>query len=84
MIGSRRAAWRAGQTDIAIGVAGLRPVPRRNGGRVAVADELAATAELVIGKLNRAPVAVIRGVTELSGDGCASELVRPSDRDLFR
>lgn len=61
-------AWRGGQTDIAIGIAGLRPI-QADRTRVAVADELASTAELVIGKLNRAPVAMIRGMAEVLGEG---------------
>ena len=50
---------------------------------IAVADELAAAAELVRGKLDRVPVAIVRGYA-VRGEGTASELVMPRDRDLFR
>ena len=50
---------------------------------IAVADELAAAAELVCGKLSRVPVAVVRGL-DAAGDGRAQDLVIPADRDLFR
>ena len=87
-------AWRQGTTDVAIGCAGLQPLLDLNGERdaagyelhatvIAVADELAAAAELVRGKLNRVPAAVIRGFG-LGGEGTARELVMPPERDLFR
>ena len=87
-------AWRQGTTDVAIGCAGLRPLLDLNGERdsvgyelhatvIAVADELAAAAELVRGKLDRIPVAIVRGYA-VDGEGTASELVMPRDRDLFR
>jgi coenzyme F420-0:L-glutamate ligase/coenzyme F420-1:gamma-L-glutamate ligase len=86
--------WRQGTTDIAIGVAGLAPLLDLRGTRdavgyelrstqIAVADELAGAAELVMGKAAAIPGAVIRGY-RASGDGSASELVMPPDRDLFR
>jgi len=86
--------WRQGTTDIAIGVAGLAPLLDLRGTRdavgyelrstqIAVADELAGAAELVMGKAAAIPGAVIRGYGA-SGDGSASELVMPADRDLFR
>ncbi|MFC0680566.1 coenzyme F420-0:L-glutamate ligase [Lysobacter korlensis] len=90
--------WRIGQTDVAIGAAGIRVVDdlrgsRDSGGKrleatvVAVADELAAAAELVKGKSDGRPVAVIRGldhlVAPLEGPGARS-LVRPSTEDMFR
>jgi coenzyme F420-0:L-glutamate ligase/coenzyme F420-1:gamma-L-glutamate ligase len=89
--------WRAGVTDVAIGCAGLRPVVDLRGttdalGRelqvteVAVVDELAAAAELVMGKASGVPVAVIRGV-DLSwfGDGSVvADVVRNPEDDLFR
>ncbi|PRY01489.1 coenzyme F420-0 gamma-glutamyl ligase [Allonocardiopsis opalescens] len=89
--------WRVGQTDVAIGAAGLEPLADLRGtadshGRVlevtlnAVADELAGAAELVKGKVSGVPVAVVRGlgvVTENDGPGAAA-LVRPADEDLFR
>jgi coenzyme F420-0:L-glutamate ligase / coenzyme F420-1:gamma-L-glutamate ligase len=90
--------WRLGLTDLAIGVAGLAPLDDHRGrqdpeGRAlemtvtAVADELAAAAELVKGKLSRVPAAVLTGlehlVTEEDGPGAAA-LVRPAEDDLFR
>ena len=50
---------------------------------IAVADELAGAAELVRGKLDRIPVAIVRGF-DAQGDGKARELVMPPERDLFR
>ena len=89
--------WRRGVTDVAIGVAGLRPVIDLRGtadalGRelqvteVAVADELAAAAELVMGKSTGIAVAVLRDVDpDWLGDGSvADDLVRRPDEDLFR
>ena len=89
--------WRAGVTDVAIGCAGLRPVVDLRGttdalGRelqvteVAVVDELAAAAELVMGKASGVPVAVIRGVDpSWFGDGSVvADVVRNPEDDLFR
>ena len=86
--------WRAGTTDIAIGAAGvevlrdLRGTRDRSGyelrtTRIANADELAGAAELVMGKADGIPAAVIRGL-DLRGDGGAYELVIPPELDLFR
>ena len=90
--------WRAGQTDNAIGAAGVRPVRDYRGeadtfGNIlevtvaAVADEIAAAADLVKGKSRGVPVAVVRGldglVTEQDGPG-ARELIRPAEEDMFR
>jgi len=86
-------AWRQGTTDIAIGVAGLRPLRDLRGTRdsvgyelrstmIADADEIAGAAELVLGKSAGIPAAIVRGV-DVSGDGTAQELVMPADRDLF-
>jgi coenzyme F420-0:L-glutamate ligase/coenzyme F420-1:gamma-L-glutamate ligase len=90
--------WRAGQTDTAIGAAGVTPVRDYRGesdtfGNIlevtvaAVADEIAAAADLVKGKARRIPVALVRGladlVTEQDGPG-ARALVRPADEDMFR
>ncbi|WUI00624.1 coenzyme F420-0:L-glutamate ligase [Spirillospora sp. NBC_00431] len=90
--------WRTGLTDAAIGVAGLEPLhdlrgrDDAHGNRleatiVAVADEVAAAAELVKGKFDGVPVAVVRGlsglVTREDGPG-ARALVRPADEDMFR
>jgi coenzyme F420-0:L-glutamate ligase/coenzyme F420-1:gamma-L-glutamate ligase len=87
--------FRQGTTDVAIGVAGLAPLrdlrgtPDRGGlplrtSQVAVADELAAAANLVRGtKADGLPVVVVRGAA-VTGDGAAAELVIPAERDLFR
>ncbi|HSE95631.1 MAG TPA: coenzyme F420-0:L-glutamate ligase [Methylomirabilota bacterium] len=87
--------WREGLQNVAIGVAGMRPlqtylgVPDAHGYTLqatvlAVADELAATAELVMGKLDAVPVAVIRGYRFTPGAGSARELLRDPSLDLFR
>jgi len=87
-------AWREGTTDVAIGAAGLRVLHDLHGERdpagyelhattIAVADEIAGAAELVMGKLSRVPMAVVRGL-DLAGSGRAQDLVMPADRDLFR
>ena len=87
-------AWRQGTTDVAIGAAGVRPLLDLKGTRdrvgyelhatvIAIADELAGAAELVLGKTDGVPAAVIRGV-DARGEGTASELVMPAERDLFR
>ena len=87
-------AWRQGTTDVALGVAGvvalrdLRGTVDSAGYRlettqIAVADELAAAAELVLGKTQGVPAAIVRGV-EGAGDGRAADLVMPRARDLFR
>jgi coenzyme F420-0:L-glutamate ligase/coenzyme F420-1:gamma-L-glutamate ligase len=87
--------FRRGTTDVAIGVAGLAPLldlrgmPDRAGRplrstQVAVADELAAAANLVrTGKADGLPVVVVRGVRP-AGEGTATDLVMPDERDLFR
>lgn len=88
-------AWRRGQTDVAIGVAGMSPlldlrgVPDRFGRileatEVAVADELASAAELAMGKVSGVPAAIVRGFEVPSGEGSAKDLVRPWTDDLFR
>jgi coenzyme F420-0:L-glutamate ligase/coenzyme F420-1:gamma-L-glutamate ligase len=88
-------AWRQGTTDVALGVAGFAPLRDLRGtpdasGRllqttqIAVADEIAAAAELVMGKASAIPAAVVRGVDLPPGDGAARELVMPRERDLFR
>jgi coenzyme F420-0:L-glutamate ligase/coenzyme F420-1:gamma-L-glutamate ligase len=86
--------WRQGTTDIAIGCAGLAPLLDLRGRRdasgyelrstqIAVADELAGAAELVMGKADGVPGAVVRGY-RVQGDGSARDLVMPAERDLFR
>jgi coenzyme F420-0:L-glutamate ligase/coenzyme F420-1:gamma-L-glutamate ligase len=87
-------AWRQGTTDVALGVAGLAPLRDLRGTRdargrelrttqIAVADEIAGAAELVMGKADAVPAAIVRGV-DAGGDGSAAELVMPRERDLFR
>jgi coenzyme F420-0:L-glutamate ligase/coenzyme F420-1:gamma-L-glutamate ligase len=87
-------AWRQGTTDVAIGVAGMGPLLDLRGERdargyelsstvIAVADELAGAAELVMGKANGVPAAIARGYAVPPGNGSAAELVMPPERDLF-
>ena len=87
--------WRLGQTDVAVGLAGMGALEDWRGrpdgdGRllevteVAVADEVAAAADLVKGKASRVPAALLRGVQRPKGDGSARDLVRPPADDLFR
>jgi coenzyme F420-0:L-glutamate ligase/coenzyme F420-1:gamma-L-glutamate ligase len=91
-------AWRHGQCDVAIGIAGLRPLDDWRGRRdpaglelrataIAIADEAAAAADLTRDKASREPAVVVRGlerfVTEDDGPGAAA-LVRPLDEDLFQ
>ena len=88
--------WRHGLTDVALGVAGMAAVRSLVGEvdgygnelgmtEVAEADELAAAADLVKGKLSGVPVAVVRGYGRLADDGRgATALVRPPDEDMFR
>jgi coenzyme F420-0:L-glutamate ligase/coenzyme F420-1:gamma-L-glutamate ligase len=90
-------AWRRGVTDVAIGCAGVAAVVDLRGtadatGRelrateVCVADEIAAAAELVMGKASAVPVAVVRGVERswLREASVRAEVVRPPAEDLFR
>lgn len=87
--------WRLGQTDVAVGLAGMGALDDWRGradgdGRllevteVAVADEVAAAADLVKGKASRVPAALLRGVPRPKGDGTARDLVRKPEEDLFR
>ncbi len=87
-------AWRQGTTDVALGVAGMAALRDLRGSRdavgyelrstmIAVADEIAGAAELVMGKDRGVPAAIVRGV-DAGGDGSARDLVMPRDRDLFR
>jgi coenzyme F420-0:L-glutamate ligase/coenzyme F420-1:gamma-L-glutamate ligase len=87
-------AWRQGTTDVAIGVAGMRPLVDLRGTKdtrgytlsatvIAVADELAGAAELVMGKTRGVPAVLVRGYRVPDGDGTARELVMPPERDLF-
>jgi coenzyme F420-0:L-glutamate ligase/coenzyme F420-1:gamma-L-glutamate ligase len=87
--------WRVGITDCAIGVAGMRPLDDLRGtpdadGRPmsatirAVADEIAAAAELALGKTARRPAALVRGATPPTGEGSIAEVIFPPEYDLFR
>lgn len=87
-------AWRIGQTNVAIGVAGMLPtINYRDTAdsfgtvlkvtNIAVADELAGAAELVMGKADGVPVAVVRGATVQRGRGQARDLVRAPQDDMF-
>ena len=86
--------WRRGLTDVAIGISGLPSLLDFKGTsdthgnilevtEVAVVDEIASAADLVMGKATGIPVAVVRGL-DLTGDGRISDLVRPPGEDLFR
>jgi coenzyme F420-0:L-glutamate ligase/coenzyme F420-1:gamma-L-glutamate ligase len=86
--------FRQGTTDVAVGVAGLEPLLDLRGVRdpvgyelrtttIAVADEIAGAAELVMGKTRGIPAAIVRGL-DLAGEGTARDLVMPAERDLFR
>jgi coenzyme F420-0:L-glutamate ligase/coenzyme F420-1:gamma-L-glutamate ligase len=87
--------WREGLTEVAIGVAGIKPLIDYRGKRDphgyvlhasadAVADELACAAGLVCGKLNRTPFCIVRGFSYPQGSGTARDLIRPKATDLFR
>ena len=86
--------WRQGTIDVALGASGLEVMRDLRGTRdrvgyelhstmIAVADEIASAAELVMGKVDGVPAAVVRGL-EVAGDGRARDLVIPEERDLFR
>ncbi len=87
--------WRIGQVDLAIGASGLAPVRDARGtpdsfgatleiSEIAVADELASAAELVMGKTDGVPVAIVRGLAFADDGHGAGALVRPADQDWFR
>jgi len=87
--------WRNGQVNMAIGVAGMEPLVDYRGQRdrygyemqaslIGIADELAAAAELVMGKIDHIPVALIRGYSYPPGEGNAHTLIRESITDMFR
>jgi len=89
-------AWRLGTVDVAVGIAGLKAIKDERGlndrhgyqlkaAVAAVADELAAAAELVMGKRDAVPVVIVRGYDlEKKEDGTVRELLRPEAEDLFR
>jgi coenzyme F420-0:L-glutamate ligase/coenzyme F420-1:gamma-L-glutamate ligase len=85
--------WRQGTTDVAIGAAGVEVIRDLKGERdptgyelkstvIAIADEIAGAAQLVMGKLDRVPVAIVRGL-EVAGEGTGQDLVMPAERSLF-
>ena len=87
--------WRDGIVNVAIGLSGMQAIKDYTGQRdaqgyelrvtaLAVADELAAAAELVMNKLDNVPVAVIRGYDYPRGEGSLAPLIRTPERDLFR
>jgi len=87
-------AWRMGQVNVAIGVAGMQAMRDHRGEKdnfgnvlevtlIAEADEIASAAELVMGKTDEVPVAIVRGLGA-SGEGDARPLLRPAEEDLFR
>lgn len=86
--------WRTGQVNVAIGVAGMPALRDHRGEKdaygnvleatlIAEADEIASSAELVMGKTDEVPVAIVRGLAA-RGDGSARDLLRPAEEDLFR
>jgi coenzyme F420-0:L-glutamate ligase/coenzyme F420-1:gamma-L-glutamate ligase len=87
--------WRNGQVNMAIGIAGMESMADYRGRSdpygyemhasvIAVADELAAVSELVMGKTERIPVALIRGYRYIPGEGSGRSLIRDSATDMFR
>jgi coenzyme F420-0:L-glutamate ligase/coenzyme F420-1:gamma-L-glutamate ligase len=87
-------AWRLGTTDVALGVAGITALLDLDGRRdpagyelhatqIAVADEIAGAAQLVMGKLDGIPAALVRGL-DVRGTGLGRDLLMPRERDLFR
>lgn len=86
--------WRMGQTDVALGIAGTPALRDERGGHdlhgrrldvtlVAVADEVAAAADLVRSKANGVPFVIVRGLSDDAPEGTGTDLVRPVDQDLF-
>ena len=88
-------AWRFGITDVAIGVSGMDPLADYRGQNdphgypmeasvLAIADELAAAAELVMGKTDGVPIAIVRGYAYGKDAGTGRDLLMPPERDMFR
>ncbi|HEV2477174.1 MAG TPA: coenzyme F420-0:L-glutamate ligase, partial [Candidatus Dormibacteraeota bacterium] len=86
--------WRLGIVNVALGVAGVPALIDLRGTNddageplhatvLAVADEIAASAGLVMGKTGRTPAVIVRGLA-LEGSGSGRDLIRPTDEDLFR
>jgi len=87
--------WREGLTNVALGVAGVAPLQDYRGQNdehghtlsatvIAIADEMAAAAELLMGKMARRPAVVLRGFAAAPDEGKGADLVRPREKDLFR
>ncbi len=87
--------WRLGTTEVALGVAGFSPLKDDRGKTdgygyelkasvEAIGDELASAAALIMGKRDRVPVALIRGLAAAQAQGSVRELLRPEEQDLFR
>jgi coenzyme F420-0:L-glutamate ligase/coenzyme F420-1:gamma-L-glutamate ligase len=87
-------AWRQGTTDVALGIAGVIALRDLRGTRdssgyeltttqIAVSDEIAGSAQLVMGKTDGVPAAIVRGL-DVAGDARGADLVMPRERDLFR
>lgn len=87
--------WREGLVNVALGVAGIAPLLDYRGTRdasgkllqatwIALADEIASAAELVMGKTDGVPVAIVKGMNGPSGPGDGRDLIRPAERDIFR
>lgn len=87
--------WRLGTVDVALGVAGLKPIKDDRGSKdrygyelkaavAAIADEIASAAELVMGKKDGVPAALVRGYEFAKEEGSAKDLLRPPEEDLFR
>ena len=86
--------FRSGQTDVAIGVSGINPLLNYKGKKdsynkninvtsIAIADELASSAELVLGKTNNSPIALIRGYDFKSSKKNSKLLIMPKNKSLF-
>jgi coenzyme F420-0:L-glutamate ligase / coenzyme F420-1:gamma-L-glutamate ligase len=87
-------AWRRGTTDVALGVSGIAALVDLSGQldaagyelhatEIAVADQIAGAAQLVMGKTDGIPAAIVRGL-DVHGEGRGSDLLMPRERDLFR
>lgn len=87
--------WRVGTVDVAVGIAGIKPIRDQRGSQdrygyelkaavAAIADEIAAAAELVMGKRDGVPVVIVKGCEIEKEEGSVKELLRPVAEDLFR
>lgn len=87
--------WREGLVNVAVGVSGVASLRDYRGQKdpygftlvgtqMALADEVASAAELVMGKVDGVPAALVRGLRRPEGEGSAADLLRPPERDIFR